>query len=343
MGVANIAQGFGNFVNGVGTAIGAPVEKGLAALGSGPVDFAYNLTHPQPAAPQLNPNGVPPTYADKQAAAAATAAANGSASQTAAADAAAQAAISAGYGGVIQTYDNELGAIPGEITQAGNVVNNQADSQGKSIDSAYNVGNSNLQFARNELQTNTQRAITKLGQQLRDSFSSYDTLIGNAGAGDSSANGQLSYALQKVGAQNTTDINNNEQDQMGQIGQQQTQLDAQHADQIQQLNTWKANQIISIGQQFQTIQQQIEEAKAGANKDELVALAGLNTQAVNQAVSALSGVEAQHQSATAAILAAVNGLSAPGNSSALSSTNYTPTALPTPAAPSFTFSPAAGV
>lgn len=258
------------------------------------------------------------------------------AANQAAANARAGAAIQAGYGQVIGTYNNQLSDIPGEIADAGAVVNNTADAQNKSIESAYGVGNSNLQFARDQVQTNASRAITKLGQQLRDSFSSYDTLIGNAGAGDSSAPGMLSYALQKVGAQNRTDINNNEQDQLGSITQQQTGLDAQHSDQLNQLNSWKSNQIISIGQQFKTMQQQIESAKAGATKDELVALAGLNNDLVNQAVAALSGVEAQHQQGVAGIQAAVKALQAPGNPTALSSTNYTPTAAPTPQAATFT-------
>ena len=257
------------------------------------------------------------------------------AANTAAANARAATAINAGYKGVLDTYNGQLSDIPGEIADAGSLVNNQADSQNKSIESAYGVGNSNLAFARNQVNTQGSRAITKLGQQLRDSFSSYDTLVGNAGAGDSSAPDQLSYALQKVGAQGRTDINNNTADQQGAITQQQTGLDATHADQLQQLGTWKANQIVSIGQQFRQLQQQIETAKAGATKDQLVALAGLNTDAVNQAVAALSGVKATHQQGVAAISASLKALQAPGDASKLSAVTYAPTAAPTPAAPTF--------
>lgn len=255
---------------------------------------------------------------------------------TAANNARAASAIQAGFGGVLGDYDTQLGEIPGEIADAGSLVNNQADSQQKSIDSAYGTGNSNLQFARDQLTTNTGRSIQKLSQAIRDSFDSYNTLIGAGGGGNSSATGQLSYALQKAEAQNRTDIYNNEGDQQGAITQQQSTLDAQHSDQIQQLNSWKSNQIISIGQQFKAAQQQIETAKAGASKDELLALASANSDLVNQAIAALSGVTAAHQQATAQITGAIGKLSAPGNPTALSSTSYTPTAAPAVATPSYT-------
>lgn len=255
---------------------------------------------------------------------------------TAANNARTAAAINAGFDQVLGNYDEQLGEIPGQIADAGALVNNQADSQNKSIESAYGVGNSNLQFARDQLATNTGRSIQKLSQAIRSSFDSYNTLIGAAGGGDSSANGQLSYALQKAEAQNRTDIYNNEGDQNGAITQQQTGLDASHADQLQQLNTWKSNQIISIGQQFKAEQASIEAAKAGASKDKLLALASANSDLVNQAISALSGVTAQHQAATAAITGAVKSLQAPGNAPALSATTYTPTAGPGVATPSYT-------
>lgn len=250
------------------------------------------------------------------------------ASNAAAANARTANAINAGFGQVIGNYDTQLGDIPGQIDAAGNLVNSQYDSQGKSIKSAYDVGNGHLQFARDQLDTQTKRSIQKLASNIRQSFDSYSTMIGAGGGGDSSAPGQLSYALQKAEAQNRTDIFNNTADQNGQIGQQQTTLDAQHSDQMQKLDSWKAQQVISIGQQFHQLQQQIETAKAGANKDKLLALASLNTDAVNQAISALSGVTATHQQTAQAINDHMASLSAPGNPDALSATNYAVAAGP---------------
>lgn len=292
----------------------------------------------------------PPGYPKTGAPAAPTAAPGPTAEQIAAQqqaakNAAAAKAIDAGFGGVIQNYDQQLADIPGQIDSAGQIVNSQYGAQRGSLDSSYGRGQANLNYARDTLNTNTQRSIADLAKSIRQSFDSYSTLIGAKGAGDSSATGQLSYALQKVNADNRSDIYQSQNDQLGAIGLKQGDLDAQYQDQIKTLDAWKSQQIIQIGQQFKAAQQQIEAAKAGANKDKLLALASLSGDLVNNAIAALSGVAAQHQNTVAGINQSLQKLSAPGNAPALASVNYTPTAAATPQAPGISFnggSPAAG-
>lgn len=303
-----------------------PIQADLNAIYAGKPTPGYSLgytdANPMPAyAPSA---GAPPaaTTNNTPAVAAGPTPQQIAATNQAASNARASSAINSGFGGVISNYDNQLGDIPGQIDSAGQLVNSQFDSQGKSIESAYGLGNSNLQYARDSLGKQTDRSLQKLAEGIRQSFDSYSTMIGAGGGGDSSANGQLSYALQKAEAQNRTDLYNNQADQNGSITQQQTGLDTNHADQIQKLGAWKTQQIISIGQQFHQLQQQIQTAKVGANKDRLLALASLNTDAVNQAVAALSGVTAQHDQGVSAINASLAKLQAPGDTAALSSANY---------------------
>jgi hypothetical protein len=269
-----------------------------------------------------------------------------SAQLKAAQDAAAGTAINAGYDGVIGAYDRQLGDIPGQIDAAGNIINSQYSAQKGSIDSAYGRGTANLDYAKNDLETKTNRSVRDLGKSIRQSFDSFSTMIGSGGGADSSAPGQLSYALQKANAQGRTDIYSKEADQMGEIALKRGDLDAQYQDNVKQLDAWKAQQVIQIGQQFQAARQQLELAKAGASKDKLIALASLNQNLVNQAVAALSGVEAQHQNAVAAINSRVQSLQAPGNPQALAATNFTPTTPTNPGAPGISINgggaPAAG-
>lgn len=316
-------------------AIGDSLLKGNNNPGlSGPIfsypgSFQGPFTGGQPAIPAQTPSVA---YSP-----AGPSAADIAASQQAAKNAAAAKAIDAGFGGVIQNYDQQLADIPGQIDAAGQVVNSQYGAQRGSLDSSYGRGQANLNYARDTLNTNTQRSIADLAKSIRQSFDSYSTLIGAKGAGDSSATGQLSYALQKVNADNRSDIYQSQNDQLGAIGLKQGDLDAQYQDQIKTLDAWKSQQIIQIGQQFKAAQQQIEAAKAGANKDKLLALASLSQDLVNNAISALSGVAAQHQNTVAGINSSLQKLSAPGNAPALSSVNYTPTDTPTPQAPGISF------
>lgn len=258
------------------------------------------------------------------------------AAQKAAQQAAQVAAINGGYDQIFKVYDQQLADIPGQIAENGQLINNQYNTGKSGIDTSYATGNANLQYARDSLGTQTKRSLSKLAQSIRQSFDSYSTLIGANGAGDSSATGQLSYALQKAQAQNRSDIFQNEQDNMTQIGLKQNELDANRAQSLKELDTWKSNAVIQIGQQFRQIQQQIEAARAGANQQRLSQLSALSVDAVNQAVAALSGVEAQHAATLNAIKSATSALSAPAANPALATTSYTPTAAPAAQVPALT-------
>lgn len=329
----------GNLANDAGNALAGASGAAWNAVGQPLFNAAFNGATGYKA-PVVNPQGQPGAAAPLPGAAAASGGGGGGGGSSAFAAPTtltpSQAhAIAAGFDAVLKNYDAESAGIPGQIDDAVKLVNNQADGQKSSIDSSYGRGNVNLQAARDQTQTQTQRSLQKLAQTIRDSFNSYSTMIGANGAGDSSANGQLSYALQKEQAQQRTDLYNNEGDNMTQINLKQGDLDANHMDLINQLNTWKNNQILTIGQQFKQAQQAIEDAKAGASKDKLLALANANSDLVNQAVSALSGVTAQHQSAVQQINDRIAAAQAPGDPSTLSGTTYNPTAAPSVRTPLF--------
>lgn len=239
-------------------------------------------------------------------------AANAAAAQQAQAarDAQTGRAISAGYDQVIGTYDAQFNDIPNQVAAQKGIVDSQYDTQRGSVESAYGRGVANLDYARGDLENKTGRSIRDLSRSIRQSFDSYSTMLGANGAGDSSATGQLSYALQKAEAQNRSDIYQNQGDQLGQIALKQGDLDATHMDQLKQIDAWKAQQVISIGQQFKAQQMQIDSARAGATRDKLLALSSLNSQLADQAIAALSGVTAQHNQAVKAIQDSIGKLSA---------------------------------
>jgi hypothetical protein len=220
---------------------------------------------------------------------------NTAAQQAAAQNSANSAAISAGYDSVLSALDRIIGGLPGQQQTQNTMVNNQADSQRATADGLYGRSTANLDKATGDLNNQTSKGLRNLATQLRSSFDGYSNQIGANGGGDSSANGQLSFALQKVGAQNRSDIQQNADSQLGNIALKRGDLDFQHNDTINQLNTWKNNQILSIAQQFQAQKDALDLQRAGASRDKMTALASMNSNLINSAMTSLAQVEAQHQ------------------------------------------------
>jgi hypothetical protein len=237
--------------------------------------------------------------------------------------AAAGQAINQGYDSVIGTLDRILGDIPNQQNAANQQVDNLYGAQSGTVRGGYDRGIANLDNAKTELNTQTKKGLRDLADNIRQTFSSWDAMLGAQGAGDSSAtgpDGQLSYALHKVQAQNQGDIIASEGQQLNQINLKRGDLDQQFNDQMNQLNTWKQNQVISIAQQFAQQRNQLDLQRAGATRDKLIALANADTNLVNQALSALQGVEQTHTQAIANINQSINAPSV--NAAPLAQTNF---------------------
>lgn len=209
-------------------------------------------------------------------------------------------AINAGYGQVTGVYDRMLANLPNQQKLSEQRVNTMYDSQVKSAKSGYERGSNNLNVAQGQLDTTTKKGLRDLASNIRNTFSSWDTMLGAQGAGDSSAtgpNGQLSYALHKVESQNRSDILQGYNEQQTQLGLKRSELDSEFNDQIQQLNAWKSEQVLSIAQQIAQQRDQLDAQRANANKDKLIAIANADAALVKQAVAALGQVESTHKAA----------------------------------------------
>jgi hypothetical protein len=261
---------------------------------------------------------------------AAQTAAQQAAAQQAAQQASAARAISTGYDQVLSTLDRLMGDLPNQQNIANQQVGNLYNAQNQSLNSAYQSGQAHLGQAQSDLTTQTAKSLRSLAENIRSTFGSYDNQIGAQGGGDSSAtgsNGQLAFALHKVESQNRSNILSDATGQQNQLNLKKSDLDSQLADNLNQLNTWKNNQILSIAQQFQQQKNQLDLQRAGANQQKLASLASYNTSLVNDAINALAGVEAQHQQAVSSITQQLNAPTL--NTAPLAAANYQVQASPT--------------
>lgn len=244
--------------------------------------------------------------------------------------AAASNAIGSGYDNVLNVLQGLVNQIPDQQNIATGMVNTQADAQQKSAQSNFDRGNANLDFSRGVLGQQTTRSLRTLGDQIRNTFNSYDTQLGANGAGDSSAtgpDGMLSYALQRDENLNRGNILQDDSTQRGAIDMKGKDLQAQMDDAMNQLSTWKNNQILSVAQQFQNQLNTLrtQEALYGGQKG--AALASLNTNLVNDALNNLASIEGQHQAMVNQIQGTISGYQGP-NTAQLAQVNYDVQASP---------------
>lgn len=177
-----------------------PSQVGLVNQINGATGYAqnYNPTSPAglvraPATTNVRADMQPATYATNtnstggggggSAYSSGPSAAQVAASQQAAKEAAAGRAINVGYDQVLGTYERQLASLPDQVNDAGAIVNSQYGTQQSGIESAYGVGNRNLQYARDDLGQKTGRTLRDLAGSMRNSFDSYSTMIG-AGGGE---------------------------------------------------------------------------------------------------------------------------------------------------------------
>lgn len=244
--------------------------------------------------------------------------------------AAASNTIGNGYDNVLNVLNGLVGQIPGQQAVANQMVNDQANAQQKSAQSNYDRGVDNLNFSRGVLSNQTTRSLRQLGAQIQNTFNSYDQSLGAQGAGDSSAtgpNGMLSYALQTDENLNRGNILQDDANQRGAIDMKQKDLQAQMDDAMNQLATWKNNQILSVAQQFQNQLNALNTQRALYGGQKGAALASLNTNLVNDALNNLASIEAQHQAMVNSIQSGVQGYQGP-DTRALAQVNYNVNASP---------------
>lgn len=158
--------------------------------------------------------------------------------------------------------DQQAGMLPETQRNLESQVNNLFTSNTSSINTGLTDTLENLDTSNKNITSNKVSSLRELDQDMINQLRAGNVYLGARGAGDSSAANQFSYALTKVGSQNRAGILKQANQLYAQVDTQINQAKRAAQDQLQQLNTWKNNQLLQIAQYIQGLRGQIDEQKA---------------------------------------------------------------------------------
>jgi hypothetical protein len=201
--------------------------------------------------------------------------------------------IESGY----NEWEGGMNSVMGELP-------NQAAAQNQMIGSQYQQGYNTLtnqlgqgQDLLNNQRTKTETTQTKnlgsLAESLRNQFLQGQVMLGQRGAGDSSAANQYSYALSKLGSKERSSIMNTTAEIMGEIGQRESNLKRDYDTGIQNLSLERDNKMAQVAQwlseQQNAVRAQIADGKLRKSSE----ISAMSQNFLNQAIQAMQQVRSE--------------------------------------------------
>lgn len=158
------------------------------------------------------------------------------------------------------------------------------------IQSGYDQGQTNLARSREKVDLNKSQSLRDLAQNIRNAYQSNQIQLGVGGAGDSSAQNMLKFALGRLQTQSRGGILNQTNEQYKDINLKADALQRDFNDKMAQLDQWKRQRIFEIADKFQTERDYLSQQKTAAAR-------AMANQSAQNALAALKQVDTTHQSA----------------------------------------------
>lgn len=190
-----------------------------------------------------------------------------------------------------------LNAAPRQQQQMELKVQNMFNSNLGGLRQARDSGIRNIQAARDRTQRDLDTGERRLGEVGRNALRGFNNQLGTFGAADSSAAFLGSEAIGRDQARLRSDLFNEAQDRFTQLDvTRQGVLDDFNL-QMNELNTWKNNNMIDIAREYEDLQRQINQEISVADSDRQLALAELSQEIASSAASRIAQVQQEYQTA----------------------------------------------
>ena len=157
--------------------------------------------------------------------------------------------------------DNQYNQLPGLQSSLSDQINNLFNSQSGSINSSLDQTLNSLGTSKNNITDNKTSSLRDLGNQMMNQLKAGNTYLGVRGASDSTAGNQLAYALGKIGTQQRSGIEKQANQLYAQVDTQIANAKSVAQDQLNQLNTWKNNQLLQVTDYINQLRGNIDQAK----------------------------------------------------------------------------------
>lgn len=180
---------------------------------------------------------------------------------------------------VFSELDRQLGSIPTRQTEYQSRIGESAEAQLGDVEA------SRVQSTQS-LESEKAKGLRNLEEDIRNQMDAAGTKIGIAGAGSSSAAGQASEALARVGQKARGSL-------LEGVNEQLTSINNLATEQRSKIGQWKQDKLGEIVSYFQNKMDELSYQKANAQKERKQAVEELISNAQNEFVSALSNLDNQ--------------------------------------------------
>ncbi len=143
-----------------------------------------------------------------------------------------------------------------------NVMNQGYGNQVASVNRGQEAGLSQANASAGVVKQNQATSLRDLASNLSSAVNAFGQRLGQAGAGDSSAANMSNFAYSKLANRNTADVMSQVREQLSEIETAKQNIIKDAQDKLGALETWKAEQTLSIQQYVRSLQDYISQARA---------------------------------------------------------------------------------
>lgn len=192
--------------------------------------------------------------------------------------------ISSGYDAYFGELDAMLGELPNQRTAQEDIVGSQHTQGVADLGAEKATGLADLGMQRTRTESAQAKNLGGIGENIRNLFTSGQIKLGAAGAGDSSAVDQFSYALAKLGSKARGDVMSKTSDIVAEIDNREFKLNTIFSNEKTRLSSTRDQAISGIAQWFSEATNQIRGMVAQGQISKGQDLAGITSKLLDQAM-----------------------------------------------------------
>lgn len=202
-----------------------------------------------------------------------------------------QNSISSGWDQYIRGLDDQLGGLSTSRVAQENIVNSQYNQGVNTLGLQRDQGLQELGQDRTAAMQNQTSNLRDISGNIRNAFQAGNVYLGARGASDSSAANQYSYALNKMGTQQRSDVMNNTANILADVDARESNLNNIYSTEVNNLGEQKNQQIQQVGMWFADAQNQIRQMQSEGRLSKSQDLNNLSKDLLNQAISRVNQIE----------------------------------------------------
>lgn len=199
--------------------------------------------------------------------------------------------ISSNYDRYIRGFDEQLGGLSAQRAAQDSIINNQYNQGVNTLGLQLQQGQDALSADRADVQQNQLRNLRDISSNIRNAFQAGNVYLGARGAGDSSAANQYSYALNKMGTQQRSNVMQDTARILADVDARENELRTTYNTAINDLGFERDSRVQEVAMWFAEAQNQLRQMKQQGMFAKGEMLTNLSKDLLNNAIAKVNQIE----------------------------------------------------